>query len=405
MAEACQGCPWRGGLGTVRSPERKTSSGIVILGEGPAREEVAQGRCFVGPSGMELEKTLRRAGFARSEVAIENAFACHKPPRASPREEVAAVEACRAHVEEFLAETQPRGALLLGGRALRSVAPAFAATPVNDGLLRHRGSVWHRREIEAANAGAFARVELPESLEWVVATIHPAAIIRRERIERFPAMGYRAIPALDLRRLAKATREGRALAPLERRIGLPSLSELREAGGIVFDLETRRDSGKPTLVGVQRSDGGPVWQSAWGAARDWMAEAMRLPIVKIGHNIHGFDLHVLAEEGIEVAEPWFDTMAAGGMCEPDMARGLYFQQALYVGDRRPFHKELSGADLSKTYEARRQAALRRAWRATGLPPSFTWDSEWDWFYNALDVDSTRMVYVEQVDRALKEGWL
>lgn len=235
-----------------------------------------------------------------------------------------------------------------------------------------------------------------------MATIHPAAIIRRERLERFPAMGYRAIPALDLRRLRMALKEGRSLLPIEQREGLPKLSEL--SPGFVFDLETSRATGKPEMIGVQALAGGPVYQARWSEASNWAMEAFRLPVLKVGHNIHGFDMHVLASEGVDVVEPVADTMVLAGMCEPDMARGLYFQQALYFGHRRPYHKELSGADFRKRDEVLAQAALRRAWRATGMLKVHG-DREIEWFYNALDVDSTRLVYNDQIARARKEGWL
>jgi hypothetical protein len=237
-----------------------------------------------------------------------------------------------------------------------------------------------------------------------MATIHPAAIIRRERLEKFPAMGYRLVPAVDLKRLMEALQRGRNLLPIEQKEGLPKLASVIEHGGFVFDLETIRATGKPEMIGVQLLSGGPVWQSEWNAAAlAWAEEAFRLPVRKVGHNIHGFDMHVLASEGIDTTEPIADTMALAGTCEPDMARGLYFQQAYYFGHQRPFHKELSGADLNRRDEVLRQVALRRAWRGTGMLKSGT-DKVVEWFYNALDVDSTRLIFNAQMGRAEKEGW-
>ena len=394
------------------SPERCSTSGIAVLGEGPAREEVAQGFTFAGPSGRELEKILARAGIARSEVAIENAFGCWKPDDAKPADEVRAVEACRERVWDFLDEVKPSGVLCLGGRAMRSVAPGFAANALSDGLMRHRGSLWARREIDSANSThtvgswGYRMGLLPESVTFVNFTIHPAAIIRRERLERFPAMGYRGVPSLDLRRLSDACSVGRSQLPVRSTIGLPALTSLND--GFVFDLETTSDeSRRPELLGVQLLSGGPVYQMHWEGARDWAEEAFRMRVVKAGHNIQGFDLHVLWGEGIRAVEPLFDTMAMGGMCEPDMARGLYYQQAYYLGHKRPFHKELVGADLRKKHEVRRQYALRRAWSQHPLAENVSLESEAEWmrFYNMLDVDNTRLVMIEQKKRSEMEGWL
>lgn len=234
-----------------------------------------------------------------------------------------------------------------------------------------------------------------------MATIHPAAIIRRKRIEKFPAMGYRPIPALDLRRLLVAARRGRSLASLDVRCELPPHSVF--GGGFAFDLETDA-GGKPSWIGVQALAGGPVYGAGWEDFKGRYGETFAGAETKAGHNICGADIQWLEDEGVAVDEPFDDTMALGGLCEPDMARGLYYQAALYLGHERPFWKELWGAH--RPFEVRRQTALRAAWIATGLVPEWVY-GEFDWrnFYNALDVDSTRRVYLAQMKRCAEEGWV
>lgn len=411
MSEPCEKCPWKGGRGVVWSPETRCTSGILVLGEGPAREEVARGYCFVGAAGKELEKILARAGIARSEVAIENAFACWKPEKARPHEEIRAVEACRERMWRVIEKIKPSGILCLGGRALRSIAPGFARNATSDGLMRHRGSLWTGEEIRAANGGDSSSSSglqklLAETVRFVMFTIHSAAIIRRERLERFPAMGYRGVPSLDARRLVNALTVGRKFETVSSCIGLPALHELGD--GFVFDLETSLDEQRrPELLGVQSLAGGPVYQMTWDHAKDWAREAFKLRVEKGGHNVQGFDLHVLMKEGIEIREPIFDTMALAGVCEADMARGLYYQSAYYFGDKRPFWKELVGANPMKPHEVRCQYNLRRAWEKHPMTQEVSLETEADWmrFYNMLDVDSDRMVYLEQRKRAESEGWI
>jgi hypothetical protein len=132
---------------------------------------------------------------------------------------------------------------------------------------------------------------------------------------------------------------------------------------------------------------------------------MRRDCLKIGHKIHGFDIHVLEDNGISVREPFWDTMVAAGMCEPDMARGLYFQAAYYFGHKRPYWKKLTGANLKKKDEVRVQRAVRAIWEATGIVGHPIVENEWELTYNSLDVSSTREVYLAQEERARMEGWI
>ena len=388
------------------SPERRVGVEVALIGEGPGDDECKgpeAGRCFVGPAGWELDKTLSHAGIARSEVAIENAHGCARDDKGGARE-VRAVEACRDRVREFLDGVRPRGVLLLGGKALRSIAPSFVSGGIADGLLRHRGSLWHRREVEAANSSVGEPSILPESVEWVMTTIHPAAIIRRERLEKQPAMAFRAIPALDLRRLIDAVRKGRELLPLPEVEFHPPYFKSGE--GFVFDLET--DSARrPWLIGVQGLDGGPVFSLRWEReGRRWAEENMPRPDVrKVAHNGQGFDFRVLDAEGIRIEPPFEDTMAMAGLCEPDLPRGLGFQSNLYFGHRRPFWKELTGANPMKPHEVKRQTALRAAWRTVRGEKEMIFGEDVETFYNSLDCSSTLQLYNEMRETMRRKQWL
>lgn len=64
-------------------------------------------------------------------------------------------------------------------------------------------------------------------------------------------------------------------------------------------------------------------------------------IVKIGQNIK-FDWHVLKQYGIEVAEPFFDTMLAHYLYEPDMKHGMDYLSETYLGYTPVSIKELIG---------------------------------------------------------------
>jgi len=397
-AQPCRGCPWNGGKGVVSSPERRHGAILGVVGEGPAEWETREGRCFAGPSGWEMDTTLGRVGLSRGEVAVTNAHECWRPDRASAASLARAVEACRGRVEEWFDAVQPKRVLLMGGSALRSVAPGFVSGATADGLMRHRGSLWLAHEVGAANTATTGQKGvLSRSVTGVMATIHPAAIIGRERLAGTAAMGYRLVPAIDLKRLM-----GEAFrAPIAWRIETPPWA--REP--FVFDVETDSD-GRVNWVGVQRFSREPetVWCGPAATMLPWLEVAGRWPVTKVGHNIAGFDLFKLEEEGVRMEGPFLDTMVLGGTCEGDMARGLYYQAAYYGGHMRPFWKELAGG-AKEGYEVKRRAALRRAWEETGLLPTMWSELDWEAAYNALDVDSTRLVALAQVDRARKEGWM
>lgn len=397
----CEGCPYRTPL--VVSPERKRGTILATIGEGPAREEEARGFALVGAAGVEHERTLARAGIARVETAIENAHACIRPYRDTNAAKLArAVSVCRHRVAGFLSEVEPLSVALLGGAALRSVCPGFVAGAGSDGLLRHRGSIWSREEVVAANAAVGEPNILPESVRFVVATIHPAAIIGRRRIEKFSAMGYRMVPAVDIRRVVECARRGRKLLPLAMGFGTPEWS----GKPFAFDLETTREGRRIEWVGVQELSGEDpvVYGGPWHVMREWVEEEMASGVMKVGHNVVGFDIPVLAASGVGVREPFDDTMVLAGTCEADMARGLHFQAAYYFGEQRPFWKEL----VAKPEHFRRQIALRAAWRVTaremGIQMEMATEQDWGQLYNALDVSSTRLLWQATDERARKEGW-
>ena len=54
-----------------------SEEGIVIVGRDPGRTEVAQGKPFVGDSGMLLNEELGFNGIDRSSVYVTNAVLCH----------------------------------------------------------------------------------------------------------------------------------------------------------------------------------------------------------------------------------------------------------------------------------------------------------------------------------------
>ena len=111
----CQLC----GRRKVVLPEGRAGAKVIIVGESPGREEVEQGRPFVGEAGRRLAKVLDQLGLAREDVYLTNAVKCYigRPPRA--RE----VEACRKWlVRELRLVGKGKRIVALGKVAVKALA-------------------------------------------------------------------------------------------------------------------------------------------------------------------------------------------------------------------------------------------------------------------------------------------
>ena len=118
------------------------------------------------------------------------------------------------------------------------------------------------------------------------------------------------------------------------------IAELSQQSSFCFDLETSSLDPRDTeIVGLAFS-----WQKGTGAfvlfprpkseAKSVLEEFrevfMRPNIEKIGHNLK-FDLSVLLAHGVEVAGPFFDTMLAHSLIEPDQRHGMDYCSETYLG--------------------------------------------------------------------------
>lgn len=155
---------------------------LVLVGEAPGRDEVREGRPFVGRSGQLLDRHLEAAGIERSACLVANVFRLQPPgnkvghffsSRAKARRNGLAVvetwgpfgtsDYCLAEfageidaLAAMLADIRPRAILALGR------TPLWALTGLG-GILERRGSVLTCRLL----AGAA-----------VVPTYHPSYILR-----------------------------------------------------------------------------------------------------------------------------------------------------------------------------------------------------------------------------------
>ncbi len=81
----CVKCPLHKSRTIAVPGEGPVPADVLIIGEAPGAKEDRQGRPFVGPSGMLLERLLEVAGLTRNDVYITSCVKCRPPGNRTPR--------------------------------------------------------------------------------------------------------------------------------------------------------------------------------------------------------------------------------------------------------------------------------------------------------------------------------
>ncbi len=156
--EGCQGCRLCGGRTHVVPGEGDPHADLLLIGEGPGRDEDLLGRPFVGAAGQLLEKILAAIGRSRQDVYIANVVKCRPPQNRAP--EVDEIAACLPYLRAQTALIRPKVIVLMGATALKAVLGDQYR------ITRDRG-----RWIEKKGV-------------LIMPTFHPAALLRDETKKR-----------------------------------------------------------------------------------------------------------------------------------------------------------------------------------------------------------------------------
>jgi len=159
-AASCRACPlWQTGTQTVFG-EGDQEAATLFVGEQPGDQEDRVGKPFVGPTGQLFNRALHAAGIDRTHLYVTNAVKHFKwvaqgARRLHQSPTKGEVVACRPWLAAEITVIQPRGIICLGAVAARALlGDTFRVT-------RQRGEF------------------LPSPLApWIMATIHPSAILR-----------------------------------------------------------------------------------------------------------------------------------------------------------------------------------------------------------------------------------
>jgi DNA polymerase len=163
----CTKCPLS--LSRTRAVPGEGSPGarVVVVGEGPGRNEDLEGRPFVGAAGKELERLLMEAGLKRDGVYITNVVKCRPPENRRPTSGEA--DACDPYLQRQLALIRPKIVVLLGDSALKRFLPGESLGRVHGKLLEkerfslfptyHPAAILYNRALEIVIKEDFKKLE------------------------------------------------------------------------------------------------------------------------------------------------------------------------------------------------------------------------------------------------------
>jgi DNA polymerase len=169
----CTRCRLAEGRTTVVFGEGDPAAGLMVIGEGPGRDEDLQGRPFVGRSGKLLDRLLlEEIGIRRESCYIANVVKCRLPGNRDPLPDE--VAACRPWLDSQLGLIRPRVVLTLGNFATRLLLGT------SDGIKRLRGRTYSFAG--GALAASPAKSEGGQGGQAgqavIVPTYHPSAALR-----------------------------------------------------------------------------------------------------------------------------------------------------------------------------------------------------------------------------------
>ncbi|MGE3142013.1 MAG: uracil-DNA glycosylase [Hyphomonadaceae bacterium] len=141
------------------------SAEILLIGEGPGREEDEQGKPFVGRSGQLLDRMLGAIGLSRKDNLFISNVVFWRPPGNRPATQ-GELAACLPFVDRLIELVSPKLLILAGGVSAQTVLRRA------EGVTRLRG-----RRIAHANPGLTSPVN-------TMVMLHPAYLLRQPQQKR-----------------------------------------------------------------------------------------------------------------------------------------------------------------------------------------------------------------------------
>jgi len=314
---------------------------LMILGEAPAREEVIAGKCFVGPSGRELDKLLKDAGINRDDCWITNVCKHPVPPNVGKEKIPFRIRAERVgiNVDECLNELQkeinsvsPNCILALGGTALWALSGKTK-------ISAFRGSILH----------GMGRKYVP--------SYHPAHLLHQAKGE---IKGYwnRQVMVLDFKRALAQSEFPEINRPYRNLQICRSSAQLydfyernKKYGRPAVDIEARGHC-LPACIGIAFTPHEGITVPLWNTEGEYrnlthistddlvsshilLAEILADNDI-VGHNFK-YDQDKIARVGFIIKRLVSDTMLKAFTINPELPKNLAFQTSIYTEE--PYYKD------------------------------------------------------------------
>ncbi len=146
---------------------------VMFLGEAPGADEDRIGKPFMGRSGQLLDKMMAAIGLDRTSAYIANVVPWRPPGNRNPTPQEVAM--CRPFVERQIELVDPELIVCLGAPATQTL------TGTKDGILKTRGR--------------FFSYALPGREARLLATLHPAFLLRQPLQKRLAWRDFRSLRA------------------------------------------------------------------------------------------------------------------------------------------------------------------------------------------------------------------
>ena len=133
----CRDCPLGYSRTNAVPGEGPADARVMLIAEGPGKNEDEQGKPFMGKAGDFLEDLLAMAGLSRNEVFITNMIKCQAPGNRDPQ--AAEIQACDKHLERQLEIINPELVVTLGRFSLVRFLPGETIGKARGKLRRKEG--------------------------------------------------------------------------------------------------------------------------------------------------------------------------------------------------------------------------------------------------------------------------
>ena len=134
----CVECPLHASRTHAVPGDGKPTARVMLIGEGPGRDEDKSGHPFVGASGRFLNHVLEGTGINREDLFITNIVKCRPPGNRTPKK--GEVDTCTSlYLFKQIELIDPALIVLLGGVAVKKLLGAASVNDVRGRVIDHDG--------------------------------------------------------------------------------------------------------------------------------------------------------------------------------------------------------------------------------------------------------------------------